>query len=60
MEEDVFGKTVTHELVEGGAQVAVTNENKLAYVHTVAAWHLSHKIGATSAAFARGISQVRL
>ena len=45
------------ELVPGGADVAVTNANKLLYIHLVADWHLNGRLGAAAAAFAAGLAQ---
>ena len=38
--------------------MAVTNANKLLYVHLVADWHLNGSLGAAEAAFAAGLGQV--
>ena len=45
------------ELVPGGVDVAVTNANKLLYIHLVADWHLNGRLGAAAAAFAAGLAQ---
>ena len=37
---DVWQRT-THELRPGGADIEVTNENKMAYIHLVADWRLN-------------------
>lgn len=58
IEDDTFGARTVHSLVPGGSQLAVTNENKLHYIHLAADWHLNGRPGASSAAFARGLSQV--
>lgn len=58
VEEDTFGRRTVHELRPGGADVAVTNTNKLLYVHLVADWHLNGRLGKAAAAFAAGLHQV--
>lgn len=35
-DQDMMGQIVTHELVPGGRAVAVTNENKISYLHHIA------------------------
>lgn len=59
LEEEAFGRRVTRELRPNGAEIAVTNANKLLYVHLVADHHLNERIGAASTTFATGLSQVR-
>ncbi|EIE23025.1 hypothetical protein COCSUDRAFT_15978, partial [Coccomyxa subellipsoidea C-169] len=56
-EEEAFGRRSVQELVPGGADVAVTNANKLLYIHLVADWHLNGRLGAAAAAFAAGLAQ---
>ena len=58
IEDDTFGARTAHSLLPGGAQMAVTNDNKLHYIHLAADWHLNGRLGASSAAFARGMAQV--
>ena len=58
MEEEAFGRRSTHELLPGGADVAVTDANKLLYVHLAADWHLNGRLGAPAGAFAAGLHQV--
>ncbi|GFR45588.1 hypothetical protein Agub_g6983 [Astrephomene gubernaculifera] len=55
---DFFGCPTTHELLPGGAEVAVTNDSRLLYCHLLADWHLTGKLGTTAAAFARGLFAV--
>lgn len=45
-------------LKSGGAGIAVTNENKLQYVHLAADWHLRSRLGPPAHAFAEGLAQV--
>ena len=59
MEEEAFGRRSAHVLLPGGADVAVTNANKLLYVHLAADWHLNGRLGAPAGAFAAGLHQVR-
>jgi hypothetical protein len=58
IESDAFGAKRTEELVPGGADVAVTDANKLQYVHLVADWHLRRRLGPGAAAFAAGLGAV--
>ena len=58
MESDAFGVRVEEELVPGGARVGVRGDNVLHFVHLVAAWHLSTRLGPGAAAFGRGLSKV--
>lgn len=58
IEDDTFGAKKVHNLLPGGAQLAVTNANKLHYIHLAADWHLNVRLGASSAAFAHGLAQV--
>ena len=58
IEDETFGARMVHNLLPGGSQLAVTNDNKLHYVHLAADWHLNGRLGASSAAFARGLNQV--
>lgn len=45
-------------LKPGGADIAVTNENKLQYVHLAADWHLQRRLAEPAQAFAQGLTQV--
>ena len=42
----------------GGAEIAVTNENKLQYVHLAADWHLQRRLAEPARVFAQGLTQV--
>ena len=46
-------------LKPGGKDIAVTQENKLQYVHLAAEWYLSSRLGQPTEAFAQGLAQVR-
>ena len=56
--EERFGAVETHELRPGGADRVVTNDDRLAYVHAVADFHLNRRRRAADAAFARGLARV--
>eukprot|EP00899_Mesostigma_viride_P024279 jgi/Mesvir1/5035/Mv02240-RA.1 len=56
--EDAFGRTVERELVPGGASLAVTDANKLHYIHAVADYHLNRAIKPITDAFVRGLSEL--
>ena len=58
VEDDTFGSKTLQELRPGGEDMAVTDDNKLQYIHLVADWHLKGRRGACSAAFARGLHAV--
>lgn len=58
VEDDTFGSKTLQELRPGGEDMAVTDDNKLQYIHLVADWHLNGRLGACSAAFARGLHAV--
>ena len=60
VEDDIFGKRQAHELCPGGDDIAVTNSNKLLYVHLVADWHLNRRLGKPAASFAAGLNQVNI
>ena len=42
--EEMFGEHRTVELRPGGASIAVTNENKLQYIHAVADYKLNRQV----------------
>lgn len=52
--EEVLGETVTHELLPGGRTIALTNENRISYVHLVAHLRMRTQIREQLVAFARG------
>lgn len=56
--EERFGAVETHELRPGGADRVVTNDDRLAYVHAVADFHLNRRGRAADAAFARGLARI--
>ena len=53
-DQDMMGQIVTHELVPGGRGVAVTDENKINYMHLVARFRMHTQIRDQTAAFTRG------
>ncbi|XP_043697207.1 E3 ubiquitin-protein ligase UPL7 [Telopea speciosissima] len=53
--EELPGRRVVIELKTGGKDVAVTNENKLQYVHAIADYKLNRQILPLSNAFYRGL-----
>ena len=56
--QDVMGQIVTHELVHGGRGVAVTNDNKISYIHAVAQFRMHTQIRDQTAAFTRGFRSI--
>ncbi|CAN6440352.1 unnamed protein product [Victoria cruziana] len=53
--EESLGKRVVTELKPGGANLTVTNENKLQYVHAIADYKLNRQIFPLANAFYRGL-----
>ena len=53
-DEDYLGHVVTHELRPGGKGIAVTNENKIAYVHLMGRFKLYTQIKDQIRAFITG------
>lgn len=49
---------MTHELRPNGGDAAVTNENRLGYVHAVADFHLNVRRRHANAAFLRGLAHI--
>lgn len=49
-------QTIHHELLPGRGCDPVVNDNRLLYVHLLADWHLSSRLGRAAAAFASGLS----
>ena len=56
--EDDFGAGREVELMKGGANIDVTNDNKLRYIHLVAKHHMSDRIRLQSEAFVKGLGEV--
>eukprot|EP01018_Ginkgo_biloba_P039591 Gb_22218 [translate_table: standard] len=56
--EEIFGKRVVIELRPGGANLTVTNENRLQYVHAMADYKLNRQIRPLINAFHRGLSDL--
>ena len=55
---DEFGETKNTELVPGGNEIAVTNENRIRYIYMVANYKLNLQIAKQSNAFLRGLSDL--
>ncbi|XP_031487793.1 E3 ubiquitin-protein ligase UPL7 isoform X2 [Nymphaea colorata] len=53
--EESLGKRVVTELKPGGANLIVTNENKLQYVHAIADYKLNRQVFPLANAFYRGL-----
>jgi hypothetical protein len=51
----VFDEVRTIELKEGGADIAVTNDNRREYVDLYVHWFLDQSVEREYAAFARGV-----
>ncbi|KAG0632524.1 hypothetical protein M758_1G333800 [Ceratodon purpureus] len=56
--EELFGKHTTVELQSGGADIPVTNENKLQYVHAMADYKLNRQMKPLITAFATGMADI--
>lgn len=53
-DEDCMGKIVTHDLLPGGKVMAVTNENKIHYIHLMAHFRMCKQIRDQTKAFKKG------
>lgn len=58
LDEDVLGKLVTHELIPGGRTTAVTNQNKIQYIHHMAHYRMYHQIKEQTTAFIKGFRSI--
>ncbi len=58
LDQDMMGQIVTHELIPGGRGVAVTNENRIRYMHHVAHFRMHTQIREQTAAFTRGFRSI--
>lgn len=58
VDQDVMGKIVTHELRPGGSRRAVTDLNKIIYIHYMAYFHMHTQIREQTAAFNRGFRSI--
>ncbi|GBG61834.1 hypothetical protein CBR_g23790 [Chara braunii] len=56
--EELFGNRMVIELRPGGADIPVTNENKLQYVHAMADYRLNKQMKHVTSAFVRGLSDL--
>ena len=57
VEESKFGAVAAFELRPNGANVPVTSDNRMAYVHAVADFYLNARRARANDAFARGLSR---
>lgn len=57
-DENIMGKLVNYELKPGGKVVAVTNENKINYVHLMARFRMYEQIKDQIAAFTKGFRSI--
>ncbi|XP_072271473.1 ubiquitin-protein ligase E3B [Pyxicephalus adspersus] len=57
-DEDVMGQLVCHELVPGGKSIAVTNENKISYIHLMAHFRMHTQIKNQTAALIGGFRSI--
>jgi len=57
VDEEWAGEKRTVELVDGGAQKAVTNSNRIQYLYSVADYHLNTKLRAVLSAFVGGLGE---
>ncbi|CAL4162583.1 unnamed protein product, partial [Meganyctiphanes norvegica] len=58
VDEDTFGKTSSHELKDGGSDIAVTNDNKSEYIELVIQWRFVARIHDQMEAFRGGFNDV--
>ncbi|KAL7047920.1 hypothetical protein ACKWTF_003149 [Chironomus riparius] len=58
VDEDIMGKVVTHELFPSGRLTAVTNENRINYIHSMAFFRMHTQISEQSTAFIRGFRSI--
>lgn len=56
--DDELGERKVTELMRDGANVAVTNANRIDYIHRVARYRLDHQIRRQSEAFLSGLSDI--
>ncbi len=54
----MMGQIVTHELIPGGRGVAVTNDNKISYMHHIANFRMHTQIREQTAAFTQGFRAI--
>jgi E3 ubiquitin-protein ligase HUWE1 len=55
---DYFGKLVTKELIEGGAKIDVTNENKTLYIEKTSCYIMYDSVKSQIDAFLQGIHEL--
>ncbi|XP_069070843.1 ubiquitin-protein ligase E3B isoform X2 [Pleurodeles waltl] len=57
-DEDVMGQLICHELIPGGKTMAVTNENKISYIHYMAHFRMHTQIKNQGAALISGFHSI--
>eukprot|EP00742_Colponemidia_sp_Colp-10_P014946 GILJ01017026.1.p1 GENE.GILJ01017026.1~~GILJ01017026.1.p1 ORF type:complete len:1252 (+),score=169.07 GILJ01017026.1:121-3756(+) len=58
VDDEVLGQTITVDLVPGGRDLIVTNDNVIRYMHTLAHYRLVKSIKVQTEAFVQGLSDV--
>ncbi|KAF2361972.1 C2 domain [Trinorchestia longiramus] len=58
VDEEQFGQTTSHDLMEGGAAVPVTNANKDQYIELVIMWRFVERVKDQMEAFKQGFNEV--
>ncbi|XP_070542382.1 E3 ubiquitin-protein ligase NEDD4-like isoform X2 [Ptychodera flava] len=58
VDEELFGQTVTKELVPGGSDMRVTNQNKRKYIERVIEWRFASRVQSQMAAFMDGFTDL--
>lgn len=58
VDEEQFGQTTSHDLIEGGASMAVTNSNKDKYIDLVIKWRFVERVKEQMDAFKEGFNDV--
>lgn len=58
VDEEQFGKTNSHDLMEGGANIPVTNANKDKYIDLVIKWRFVERVKEQMEAFKEGFNDV--
>lgn len=56
--EEILGTVYTHELKPGGADIDVTDANKIEYIYAVADYHLNRATRSQSRAFVAGLTEL--
>jgi len=56
--DNTFGEAVVRELIPGGKDIAVTNDNRIRYIYLIAHYRLNQQIKVQCDAFLRGFSDM--